>query len=88
MNIENLLKEKFNLLINYIELIGKGYDNVAYLVNNCYVFKIKYSSNKKKEQKNIEVQQNNIIQLKLFYMVLKIINLILQRRDLYKNSQK
>lgn len=48
MNIENLLKEKFNLLINYIELIGKGYDNVAYLVNNCYVFKIKYSSNKKK----------------------------------------
>lgn len=48
MNIENLLKEKFNLNINYIELIGKGYDSVAYLVNNCYVFKIKYSSNRKK----------------------------------------
>lgn len=31
MNIENLLKEKFNLNINYIELIGKGYDSVAYL---------------------------------------------------------
>ena len=48
MNIENLWKEKFNLNINYIELIGKGYDSVAHLVNNCYVFKIKYSSNKKK----------------------------------------
>lgn len=31
-----------------IKVIGSGYDSVAYLVNNEYIFKIKISANKKK----------------------------------------
>jgi aminoglycoside 2''-phosphotransferase len=48
VNIENLIKEKFNLLINSCKLLGSGYDSQAYLVNNKYIFKIKLSTNKKK----------------------------------------
>ena len=30
------------------KIIGSGYDSVAYLVNNEYIFKTKFSTNKKK----------------------------------------
>ena len=47
--IKDMLEEKFQgLTIKQIKKIGAGYDSVAYLVNNEYIFKIKYSSNKKK----------------------------------------
>lgn len=48
MNIKTLLENQFNLNINEIELIGEGMDSQAYLVNNEYIFKIKFSANKKK----------------------------------------
>lgn len=48
MDIKNILTEKFNIKINSINLIGEGYDSKAYLVNNEYIFKIKFSANKKK----------------------------------------
>ena len=38
----------YNLKVNDIKVLGSGYDSVAYLVNNEYVFKIKFSANKKK----------------------------------------
>ena len=34
--------------VNNIEVIGSGHDSVAYLVNNEYIFKTKFSANKKK----------------------------------------
>lgn len=37
-----------NFKVNKIEEIGRGYDSVAYFVNNEYIFKIKTSSNQKK----------------------------------------
>ena len=44
-----LLEHTFNeLKVNDIKVLGSGYDSVAYLVNNEYVFKIKFSANKKK----------------------------------------
>ena len=44
-----LLEHTFsNLQVENIKVLGSGYDSVAYLVNNEYVFKIKFSSNKKK----------------------------------------
>lgn len=51
MDIKELLKTKFNISIDSIELIGEGYDSKAYLVNDEYIFKIKYSVNKKKGYK-------------------------------------
>ena len=57
-NIKNIKATKYflehifdNLKVNTIEIIGSGYDSIAYLVNNKYVFKIKYSANKKKSYK-------------------------------------
>ena len=47
-NIKNLLEEKFNISIDSIKQIGEGYDSKAYLVNGKYIFKIKFSANKKK----------------------------------------
>ncbi len=44
-----LLEHTFNeLKVSDIKVLGSGYDSVAYLVNNEYVFKIKFSANKKK----------------------------------------
>lgn len=44
-----LLEHAFNgLKVDDIKVLGSGYDSVAYLVNNEYVFKIKFSANKKK----------------------------------------
>lgn len=44
-----LLEHTFSeLKVNDIKVLGSGYDSVAYLVNNEYVFKIKFSANKKK----------------------------------------
>lgn len=44
-----LLEHIFNeLKVNDISIIGSGYDSVAYIVNSEYVFKIKFSVNKKK----------------------------------------
>lgn len=37
-----------NFKVDSIEIIGSGYDSVAYLVNNEYIFKTKFSTNKKK----------------------------------------
>ena len=37
-----------NFKVQSIDVIGSGYDSVAYLINNEYVFKIKLSANKKK----------------------------------------
>lgn len=47
--IKNIIEQNFkDLNVDDIKIIGKGYDSVAYLVNNEYIFKIKYSANKKK----------------------------------------
>ena len=44
-----LLEHKFKeLKVKSIKVLGSGYDSVAYLVNEEYVFKIKFSANKKK----------------------------------------
>ena len=51
MNIKKILEEKFNILINSIKLIGEGYDSKAYLINDEYIFKIKFSFNEKKGYK-------------------------------------
>ena len=48
MDIKKLLEEKFNISIDSIKQIGEGYDSKAYLVNDEYIFKIKFSANKKK----------------------------------------
>lgn len=48
MDIKNILEKKFNIEINSLDLIGEGYDSKAYLVNGEYIFKVKYSVNKKK----------------------------------------
>ena len=48
MDVKKLLEEKFNIIIDNIKQIGEGYDSKAYLVNDEYIFKIKYSTNKKK----------------------------------------
>ena len=34
--------------VESIKVIGSGYDSVAYLVNGEYIFKTKFSANKKK----------------------------------------
>ena len=47
-DIKKIIEEKCNIDIDSIKQIGEGYDSVAYLVNNEYVFKIKFSANKKK----------------------------------------
>ena len=49
-----LLEHTFNnLKVESIEVLGNGYDSIAYLINNEYVFKIKFSKTKKgyKEEK-------------------------------------
>ena len=48
MEIKKIIEEKCNIIIDSIEPIGEGYDSKAYIVNNKYVFKIKFSTNKKK----------------------------------------
>ncbi|MCR5147173.1 MAG: APH(2'')-If/Ih family aminoglycoside O-phosphotransferase, partial [Clostridia bacterium] len=48
MDIKNTIEKKCNIVINNIDLIGEGYDSKAYLVNNEYIFKIKFSVNEKK----------------------------------------
>ncbi|EAL5480722.1 APH(2'')-If/Ih family aminoglycoside O-phosphotransferase, partial [Campylobacter jejuni] len=48
MDIRKTIEEKCNIVIESIKLIGEGYDSKAYIVNNEYVFKIKFSANKKK----------------------------------------
>lgn len=48
MDIKSLLEKQFGLNIDKIELLGEGLDSQAYLVNKRYIFKIKYSANKKK----------------------------------------
>ena len=55
MDIRNVIEEKFNIVVNTIDLIGKGYDSKAYIVNGEYVFKIKISSNTKKGYKKEKV---------------------------------
>ena len=51
MDIRKIVEEKCDITIESIELIGEGYDSKAYIVNNEYVFKIKFSANKKKGTK-------------------------------------
>ena len=48
MDIKKLIEEKCNIIIDSIRLIGEGYDSKAYIVNNEYIFKRKFSANKKK----------------------------------------
>ena len=48
MDIKKIIEEKCNINIDSIKLIGEGYDSKAYIVNNEYIFKIKFSANKKK----------------------------------------
>ena len=51
MNIKKIIEEKCNIVVDGIKLIGEGYDSKAYIVNNEYVFKIKFSADKKKGMK-------------------------------------
>lgn len=55
MDVKNIIEEKCNINIDNIKLIGEGHDSKAYMVNNEYVFKIKYSVDKKsyEKEKNI-----------------------------------
>ena len=48
MDVKKMIEAKCNIVIDNIKLIGEGYDSKAYLVNSKYVFKIKFSTNKKK----------------------------------------
>ena len=48
MDIKRVIEEKCNIVINSIKLMGEGYDSKAYIVNDEYVFKIKFNANKKK----------------------------------------
>lgn len=48
MEIREIIESKFGLSVQSISTLGQGYDSVAYLVNGEYVFKIKFSANKKK----------------------------------------
>lgn len=48
MDIKKIIEEKCKIVVDTIKLIGEGYDSKAYIVNNEYVFKIKFSANKKK----------------------------------------
>lgn len=48
MDIKRIIEEKFNIVIDSIRSIGEGYDSKAYKVNDEYIFKIKFSANKKK----------------------------------------
>lgn len=48
MDIKNILERYFDIEVIGYKLLGEGYDSKAYLVNNEYVFKIKFSTNKKK----------------------------------------
>ena len=48
MNIKETIEKYFDIDVLDINLIGEGYDSKAYLVNNEYIFKIKFSANKKK----------------------------------------
>lgn len=57
-NIKNVKAMKYliehyfrDVKVNTIEVIGAGYDSVAYLVNSEYIFKMKFSANKKKGYK-------------------------------------
>ena len=51
MKIGELIKNKLDLEIKSVTLIGEGYDSKAYLINNQYIFKIKISANDKKGYK-------------------------------------
>lgn len=55
MDVKNIIEEKCNIVIDNIKLIGEGHDSKAYMVNNEYIFKIKYSVDKKsyEKEKNI-----------------------------------
>ena len=48
MNIKETIEKYFDIDVLDINLIGEGYDSKAYLINNEYIFKIKFSANKKK----------------------------------------
>lgn len=48
MDVRKILEEKFSISIDSIRQIGEGYDSKAYLVNDEYIFKIKFSANKEK----------------------------------------
>ena len=48
MDIKNVIERHFDIKVEEITLIGEGYDSKAYLINNEYIFKIKFSTNKKK----------------------------------------
>lgn len=48
MNIKKLIEKEFDFKVDKIKKIGKGYDSVAFEINNKYIFKIKYSKNTKK----------------------------------------
>ena len=61
--------------VNNIEVIGSGHDSVAYLVNNEYIFKTKFSVNNKKgyaKEKAIYdfLNKNKIIDTKEKYSIL------------------
>lgn len=50
--VRYLLEHSFDgLAVKDIKILGSGYDSIAYLVNNEYVFKVKYSANEKKSYK-------------------------------------
>ena len=48
MDIKKIIEEKCNIEVNNIHLVGEGYDSKAYIVNDEYIFKIKFSTNTKK----------------------------------------
>ena len=48
MDVKEIIQNYCNINVVSLSLLGEGYDSKAYLVNSEYIFKIKYSANKKK----------------------------------------
>lgn len=39
MNMKDIIEKEFGLIVHNIIILGEGYDSIAYLVNNEYIFK-------------------------------------------------
>lgn len=48
MDVREIIQKNCGIEVDSLSLLGEGYDSKAYLVNSEYIFKIKYSANKKK----------------------------------------
>ena len=63
-SVKQNLKEYFGIEVEKIELIGKGYDSEAYLIDDEYIFKFNINTNQKKsyykEKSILDFLNNNL----------------------------